>query len=138
MSITTDTRYIRGPGRGCKVHEVVDELSLRRLAANTPMSNQPPKGDRAAFFAPKTNWIPRNEAVALALGKAQIAARLLDDQGISVLHVNVCGDTAAMSIDRAPAQGSIHGEHTKRVGTRSYGRALLGEGEHAVLVEWAL
>lgn len=117
--------------------KVIYELAQRRLAIRNGFK---PKGERAAFFAPKTDWLGRNEDVALALGKAQIAARLLDDQRIEVLSVHISGETAVLTVSHAPDQASVQGAFTMRSrnGADAKGVAMIGHGEHAVLVEWAL
>lgn len=104
----------------------------------TPSAAMFAKGERAAFFAPKLDWMPRNEQLSLALGKAQIAARILDDHRIGILSAVISGDTALLKLAKAPTGELVHGSHLVDVGEVSYGRAMLGDGEHAVLVEWAL
>lgn len=110
----------------------------RAIGQCPPDAAPPPKGERAAFFAPKTDWLPRNEALALALGAAQIAARILDDQRLTVLKVEVVGETAILHLNAAPAQASVEGGITLVRPAGRFGCARMGKGEGAVLVEWPL
>lgn len=65
-----------------------------------------PKGQLTPLFEAKA-WLPANEELAMQLGYAQQAMRLLDDQRAIVSDVCIFKDLVVIDLARAPAANSV-------------------------------
>lgn len=119
---------------------LLTEADLIRLA---PLPR--PKAERAAFFAPKLDWDERNEQLATALGRAQIALRVLDDHSAEVAHVAIGGEFPVIRLRHPPEPAllcrftGIHRTSERDAqGLRPLACGLLSAEGCDALVEWRL
>ncbi len=112
--------------------EVLEMRDLRTLLAASP------KGEPAARFTAKLDWLPMNEQMAVQLGHAQAALRLLDDQRAICTSVEIYSDLIVIDLARAPDQRKAMWQHIDAEGGRLVVTADLKGANESVLLRWPL
>lgn len=118
--------------------EMMTLADLRSLApATRPLLRTHPKGEVMASHTPK-HWLPWNEQIAVQLGHAQAALRLLDDERALVKSCEVYADLILIDLHRAPAEGKAMWKHINAEAGRVTMTADLVGANDTVLLRWAL
>lgn len=97
-----------------------------------------PKGELAAMLPAKLNWLPCNEQLAVQLGHAQRALRLLDDQRALVTGLQIRDNIILIDLARAPALGKAQWPHVDTEKGRVMVTADLTDADQSVLLRWPL
>lgn len=101
------------------------------------METAPPKGETIAAL-PAKHWLPCNEQLAVQLGHAQQALRLLDDQRALVTAVQIHADLILIDLARAPAPHKAQWPHVDTEKGRVMITADLTGADQSVLLRWPL
>lgn len=112
--------------------EVMEIRDLQELIAVSP------KGEPVSRFTAKLNWLPCNEQLAVQLGHAQAALRLLDDQRAICTSVEIYPDLILIDLARAPDERKAMWQHIDAEGGRLVVTADLKGANESVLLRWPL